>query len=342
MRNKIIALVAVLCIVALFTVSAIATHIRNTVPENPTGTVGNTSGNLYNGGMFCENDGYVYFSNPYDNNALYRMRPDESDMERLITTQTGSINADSKYLYYYQSGSGSGSGFGFIISSSGVYRAEKNNPKNLTCLDRILGKYVVLADNTVYYTCSGDTLTLNKIDTDGENKEIFLDADILPASIQNSTFYYTNNKNDLHLMALDLNTGSARQILTEDIYMPIVEGSIVYGIDIHDNYSLIRINMTDGTKTVLDSSRTDILNVTDNYIYYQTSGDTPQLKRIYKDGSNMEVVADGVYNTIHATSEYVYFTGFGSTIPVYKTPVSGTVNVTTFDAAAAAALEALK
>ena len=139
-------------------------------------------------------------------------------------------------------------------------------------------------------------------------------------------------------MALDLRTNTSRQVLADDVYMPVIEGNTVYGIDIHDNYSLIRLNTTDGSKTLLDTGRIDLLNVTDSYIYYQTSGSTPQLKRIRRDGSDMEVVANGAYSNINATSQYVYFTQFGSDTPVYKTPASGPVNVTTFDRASQAAI----
>ncbi|MDE7206260.1 MAG: DUF5050 domain-containing protein, partial [Lachnospiraceae bacterium] len=71
MKKKVIAIIcavfAVLICAGLFVLSNFAKRI----PENPPGTIGNTSGNLYNGGLFCESDGYVYFSNPYDSNALY-------------------------------------------------------------------------------------------------------------------------------------------------------------------------------------------------------------------------------------------------------------------------------
>ena len=43
------------------------------IAENPADTVGNTAGNLYNGGYFCEKDGMVYFCNIYDNHSLYSM-----------------------------------------------------------------------------------------------------------------------------------------------------------------------------------------------------------------------------------------------------------------------------
>lgn len=342
MKKRVITIICMVFAILICIGIGFVTHRNNSVPKNPAGTVGNTAGNLYNKGLFCENDGLVYFANAYDNNALYVMRPDESELKKLISTEVSGINADGKYLYYYQGGSGSGTGLGYMISTTGIYRVDKKNPKNITCLDRAIGKYVLLADNTVYYTDSDATVSLKKVTTDGKDKKVLLELDILPVSVQKSTFYYMNNTDNLHLMALDLNTGSSRQVLAYDVYMPIIEGNMIYGIDIHDNYSLISMNVTDGTRTLLDSERTDMINVTDNYIYYQTSGETPQLKRIRRDGSDMEIVANGVYSNINATSQYVYFTKFGSDIPVYKTPTYGAVNVTNFDAASQAAIRETK
>lgn len=338
MKKTIITISCVACAILLCIGATVLNQIRRRIPENPPGTVGNTAGNLYNKGLFCENGGYVYFANAYDGHALYVMKADETEMKKLIPTEVQSINADGSYLYYYQAGSGSGSGFGYVVSSTGVFRAGKKDGENSACLDKVLGKYVILADNDVYYTSAGNELSLKKVSTDGKNKETLLDLDILPVSIQDAKFYYMNNTGDLHLMALDLKTKSSRQVLGEDVYMPIIEGNTVYCIDIHDGYSLIALNVTDGTKTLLDSDRTEILNVTDSYIYYQTSGSTPQLKRVRRDGSGMEVVAEGTYTNINATSQYVYFTKFGSDIPVYRTSAYGSVNVTTFDAASQAAL----
>lgn len=342
MKKRVIVTICVVFAILICIGIGFVNHQRNSVPRNPVGTVGNTAGNLYNNGLFCENDGYVYFANAYDNNSLYSMRPDESELKKLISTEVSSINADGKYLYYYQGGSGSGTGLGYVISTTGVYRVPKKKSQNPICLDRALGKYVLLADNTVYYTDSDAKVSLKRVSTDGKDKRVLLELDILPVSVQNSTFYYMNNADNLHLMALDLNTGSSRQVLAYDVYMPIIEGNTIYGIDIHDNYSLISLNATDGTRTLLDSDRTDMINVTDNYIYYQTSGETPQLKRIRRDGSDMEVVADGAYSNINATSQYVYFTKFGSDIPVYKTPAYGAVHVTSFDAASQAAIRETK
>jgi hypothetical protein len=336
-KGKVIAIIVVICLILLIAVLAVLFYFRSTVPKNPTGTVGNTSGNLYNGGLFCESDGYVYFSNAYDKDSLYRMLPDETEVTKLSESSMTSINADSKFLYCYLGGVGTGTGLGFLFDMNGVYRILKSDPSDYTCLDRVEGQYVLLADNDVYYTSNSSGQSLKKVSTNGKNIETLLDIDLLPVSVQNSTFYYMNNEDSLHLMAYDLKSQTSRQVLGDDVYMPIIEGNMVYGIDVHDGYSLVSINVSDGTKTLLDSDRTDILNVSDTYIYYQTSGETPQLKRIRRDGSDMAVIAEGAYNSINATSQYVYFTKYGTTTPVYHTPSSGQINVTTFQAAADAA-----
>ena len=56
------------------------------IPMNDDATVGNTPGNLNNGGYFCEMDGRVYFANAYDNFALYSMNPEQP--ERKIRSRS--------------------------------------------------------------------------------------------------------------------------------------------------------------------------------------------------------------------------------------------------------------
>ena len=335
MKRKIITAISIICIILAFVGTGIVVHFNNRIVKNPVGTVGNTAGNLYNGGLFCEDDGYVYFSNPYDSYALYRMRPDESEMEKLIETETGSINAAGKYFYFYQKGSGSGKGFGYMISTTGVYRAEKENPGKIECLDRVLCETIVLADNSIYYNTAkqAEGVSLKKIDIDGENAEVLLNYKVTPACVNNSALYFNNTVDNCHLMQIPLGSQNAVDILAEDVYMPVVDGTTVYYIDIHNDYALVSYDMSSGVKTILTKERTDMYNVSDLYIYYQTAGDTPQFKRISKDGAFSEVIADGAYCNINTTSEYVYFQKYGAERPVYKTPVNGVVSVNTFDAA---------
>ncbi|MBE5877045.1 MAG: DUF5050 domain-containing protein [Lachnospiraceae bacterium] len=343
MNKKIIVSICAAVVMILFAVALVNVYLEDRILENPQGTVGNTTGNLYNGGLFCETDEYVYFANPYDNYALYRMLPDETKLEKIITTPSVSINAAGNHVFYYQSSSGTGTGLGYVINTYGIRRFSKNSKRTVSGIDNALIESFVLADNSLYYQVADMGQHVNyikEISLDGKNAEqIVLPSDALLACVDHSTMYFTNAIENFHLLAMDLNdkNHTLREILAEDIYMPIVEGNDVYCIDIHNNYALVHYNLSTGQKTVLDAARTDMLNVDDAYIYYQTSGTNPQLKRITKDGSSVEVIADGAYNSINTTSKYVYFMKYGDNSNVYKIPASGTPSVTTFTAAREAA-----
>ena len=68
-RNKNIMIFIVLLIIGI----VIYFQIKSRIQYNDENIAGNTSGNLNNGGTFCEDNGILYFSNPYDGNKLYSM-----------------------------------------------------------------------------------------------------------------------------------------------------------------------------------------------------------------------------------------------------------------------------
>ena len=76
MKKKISIIIAVIVIIALIAAAAIFHYLSNRTHFNEGYVNGNTAGNLYNGGLFCEYDGTVYFSNPSDGGKLYSMSPD--------------------------------------------------------------------------------------------------------------------------------------------------------------------------------------------------------------------------------------------------------------------------
>lgn len=78
--------------------------LKERIETYPDDTIGNTAGNLNNGGYFCEADGVVYFANFYDNGTLYRMTPDESGIRKLNNQTIRFLNAAGSHLYYFQEG----------------------------------------------------------------------------------------------------------------------------------------------------------------------------------------------------------------------------------------------
>ena len=303
-------------------------------------TVGNTPGNLNNGGYFCEADGRVDFANAYDGYGLYAMNPDESEMVKLSGNSVSSINAAGKYLYYAMtSDSSNGSGLGYLAHTEGIYRSNLKG-KSTVGLDRCGIVSMQLCGNYLYYEKYDKALgtTLDKVRIDKKDRQTVAEEIINPNCYVNGRIYYNGTGKDHYLHALDVSTDEDTVVWRGNLWNPIVQDNYVYYMDVSHNYRLCRYSLSNDVIEVLTNERIDMFNVYDYYIYYQVSStDAPALKRMLTDGSYQELVREGVYQNINVTSEYVYFNAFDETTPVYKTYTYGPVNVTTFDAAREAA-----
>lgn len=339
-KNILILSIAGVVLILLLILVIFSGHI----PLNDENTVGNTAGNLNNGGFFCETDDRVYFANAYDNYTLYSMNPDETDLKKLSQNAVSSINAGGNYLYYAMTSSSEGSGLGYVRKTSGIYRS-KLNGKNVVCLDRSHIVTMQLCGNYLYYEKYDniDGVSLDKIKIDKKEKQSLATERINPNCFVNGRIYYQGTEEDHYLHVLDTATDISEVVWQGDIWNPIYENGYVYYMDVANNYRLCRYSMSDNIVEVLTNDRIDMFNVYGDYIYYQVSSeDAPALKRMLIDGSSQELVREGVYHNINITSQYVYFNSFNEDTPVYKTSTYGPVNVTTFDAAMQAALDNMK
>lgn len=335
LKTCLIFLIPILVLAVLTVLSTLSKRI----PKNPMDTVGNTAGNLNNNGLFCEDEGRVYFANAYDGNTLYAMNPDETQIEKLSDAQVCYLNAAGNYLYYYQNASSASDHYSSLFRITGIYRAKKNG-KDSSCLGRIQAASLLLSGNTLFYQSfsskeSGPVLC--RIETDKTNKLELSGVFARPTAAGNGQIYFSGTQSDHFLYALDVNSNSISTLYEGDVYAPVISGDYVYYMDISANYRLCRYNLTTQTAEVLTQDRLDFFNVAGDMIYYQKSDSAePALKRIRIDGTEEEVVVPGIYQNINTTSEYVYFNAYDAPTPVYHTPVYGSVSVSVFTAPEAA------
>lgn len=308
---------------------------RHGISAIPATAVGNSAGNLRGGGLFCEYNGKVYFSNPYDNDALYVMNPDCTDMKRLIPSAVSYINAGGDYLFYYMQSVKGGTGLGFVRATTGIFRSSLNG-KHIESLDNHMATMMLLIGDTVYFQHydNDNFSTFNKVPADASKKEIVLSKDIIEtACADNGILYYAGLTNDHYLYAWDTRTDTERVLWEGNIAYPTVIGNYVYYMDIDNDYRLFRCNMANGEIIPLTEERIDFYNIYGNVIFYQTDvNPTPALMRMNIDGSGAEVVAEGIYNHINTTSAYTYFLPYetGEEPVIYRTPTFGPVAVDTF------------
>ena len=321
--RRIIILVVALCAIGG---AAYYKYINTVTYYNDPGTNGNTIGNLYGSGMFCESDGVVYFANPNDRDRLYKMNPDESGIEIVNGDSVYYINADSHYLYYSRNHSNSTFG-SFSVNAESLCRMTKRNGK-VVILDADDCNACALAGNrVVYYHYDADeATTVYKVDIDGKNREQLSKTSIDPRCMVGEKLYYSGVEHDHNLHSMNLDTKDSAFVSAENLWMPIIDGKTMYYMNLDENNRIFRASLSGDDKVGITTYGSSDFNFSGNYLYYQSiKGNPDGLYRVDLTSGAEVLLAEGQYNNINITSRYVYFSDYlsGTTfhVPLGSTEV---------------------
>lgn len=318
-RNLLILILSIFLIIVL----AAVFYFTQRISMNPEGTIGNTAGNINNGGVFCEYNGTVYFSNKSDGGSLYAMSADETDVRRLNTLKVGNLLAGGKYLYYFQTGTAvSGSGFGQIEGLKSFNRCDLKGGNSVGLTTDIVVTAQLVNNYLYLLVAENEGPLFYKMKIDKSEKVELADYNINPACAVNGNIYYNGTQRDHYLYSLDTATDTVSEIWRGNLWYPVIEGDYVYYMDVANDYRLCRYSLSQDVIQVLTEDRVDCFNIGNGYIYYQKNDSvSPQLKCMFTDGSNVQVIAAGNYTAIHMTSRYVYFQAFGDDTTMYHAPI---------------------
>lgn len=162
----------------------------------------------------------------------------------------------------------------------------------------------------------------------------------LSCALPDGTAYYNGTQTNHYLYRYNTHSNSSDTVFKGNLWYPVYENGYVYYLDVANDYRLCRYSLSEKQVEILTHDRVDCFNLAGGYVYYQkNSADAPALKRVTLDGRNEETVLEGIFTHISVTSRYVYFADFENKTPVYRTPISGPVSVSTFEAAKNAALK---
>ncbi len=309
MNKRLIAIFAAIMVIAAVIGSVVLAKYLSQIPENPSDTIGNTSGNLNNRGLFCEHDGSIYFSNLTDHNYLYRMNSDCTGAELVAEVPVAYINAAGDYIYFYFDDPGGTKFMGVAGRMSGIFRIKKGE-KDFVCLDKCTSGVLNLIGNTLYYEHYDNTdgMQLYHSSLDGKDKGLAVDEIINPACVVNGDIYYCE-QDSMKLKLYRPGDSSGRVYMDYAVYNPVVDGSDLYFMNMNDNYCLYRYSLSSGDLTKITNERVDTFNVYGSVIFYQRNRD-PALIRVNTDGTNATIVAVGNFENINCTSTYTFFSPF--------------------------------
>jgi hypothetical protein len=280
--------------------------------------VGNSSGNLLNGGLFCEYNNKVYFSNPNDGDSLYVMDQDATNYKKLHTDKVSYLNVAGKYIFYCRKNNEreqSSADF-FLFNNTGVYRVNKDGTGFIT-LSPDPADIVSLGGNYVYYQHFDQEkgMYLYKIKLNGKEESLVLKEQISPHAIQDNTLYYTNINKNHNIKAMDLTTGASKTIYDGNSSSCIVTDRYIYYLSNTDNYAIGRVNLDGSNPTIIVNERCATFNLSTSgkYLYYQVDdGENNRICMMNVETKESKTILEGNFNHIHTTSNYVFFQKFNS------------------------------
>ncbi len=275
--------------------------------------IGNTAGNIYNGGLFCQQDDMIYFSNINAGGKLFVTTDTLSSFQQVSRDKAVYINADDDYIYYIQSSSTKENTKNNLMNyyNTGAYRINHNGT-NLMAFTADPSAYLTLKGNYVYlqkYNVDyGLCLYRYKIDNT-EERLLFKDA-VIPTKAEGDHLYFSGNSKALNIHSMDLRSYTSHPMLEGSYLYPIFFENYIYYIDTNDNNHLYRMNQDGSEPTKLVSQHCSTYNITSSgkYLYYQVDNKkTKGIHRLNLATMKDELMLSGEYQQINVTKEYVFF-----------------------------------
>ena len=284
-------------------------YINTVTYYNDPGTNGNTIGNLYGNGLFCETDGVVYFANPNDNDRIYKMNPDETAIDIVANDSIYFLNADSHYLYYSRNGKKyrDYSQMGFLnVNTDSLCRMTKKNGKVKILDDAICNALSLAGNRIVYFHYDADeATTVYKVNIDGTQKEQLSTSQIDPRCMVGEKLYYSGVEHDHNLHRMNLDTKDSAFVSAENLWLPIVTGDDVYYMNLDDKNRVYKSSLSGDNKVGITTYGASNYNIDGNYLYYQSIKGNP----------------DGLYR-VDLTSGATFHVAIGSTeIGLFDPPI---------------------
>lgn len=233
MKKRIIGITIFIIIIVLIVSGIFAYRRFGKMEKNDKDAVGNTAGNLYNGGLFCESEKYIYFSNPNDYNQLYRMDLNGKNIKKVHSDKARYINACNGYIYYVRYNHDSGQEVVLRGNRFGVCRIKENSDSTTELYSGLVDS-LTLSGNKLYFRSydDKDLLEIKSVDIDGENLKKISNDDFLPLSVYKANVYCSNVTDNHNIVKMDAEDASTITVKEGNYYMPIVEEGILYYIDV--------------------------------------------------------------------------------------------------------------
>lgn len=258
---------------------------------------GNTSGNLANGGVICEKDGWIYFLNSSDNEKLYKINVDDSGMTKISDDSPLFINVEGDWIYYSNNN-----------DQNKLYRVKTDGTKRSKLSDD-LALNIYTADNVVYYSNKADNMSLYKINGDGTDRIKLSEDGANLINVVGSTIYYLNLSDNRKLYKVNIDGIGRTKLLDDEINTYNISEGWIYYSNMSDNYTLYKIRLDGQNKIKLNDTPSGFVNTVKNNIFYAdyTKDGALSKRSIYSSEKGESNYSANNLALINSANDIIYF-----------------------------------
>ena len=254
-------------------------------------TVGNTSGNIANGGRVAIQGDWVYYSF----NGLHTIKTNGSSHRRLNDDQASYINVIGDWIYYCN---GSDGGKLYKVRTDGSDRQVLYHANVF---------YVNVVGDRIFFQNISDNQKLYAVNTDGSEPQMLYDDRVFEVIVVGDRVFYGDGGNGGVLSTMKID-GSDRRILCNDIpwFIHVIDDQIYYRQGLSGG--LYTIN-SDGSNRQRLNEIVGIshFNLYGDRIFFRNGSDDFKLYVINIDGSNKQLLSDDEVMNICVVGDRIYY-----------------------------------
>ncbi|MEN2774514.1 DUF5050 domain-containing protein [Acetivibrio clariflavus] len=271
----------------------------------------NSPGNIVNGGLVCSNGEGIYISCPGDRHGIFKLNPDETNIQKLTSDESWFINIVGNRIYYCNSSDNDSI---YIIDIDGNGRKKVIN-------DRCW--YLNVYMDWMYYCSETDGYSVYKAKIDGSEKIKLVNDKCYNPILYKGFLYYCNNSDRNRLYRINTDGKEKIRISNHEANCFCIDNDYIYFSSKNDNMSIYKIDIL-GTKIekICSDTATNI-NIHNNWIYYCNKGDMSKLYRIRCDGSEKEKLNDDYSDYINIVGDSIYYCNKNDRNNIYKIQTNG-------------------
>ena len=281
------------CFLALLLLST-SCATKNQVASE--GELGNTPGNIANGGAVAENENFFFWAT-LGEGKLYKSTKDFSESQKLFEGMQGiaEINVADGYIYFTD-------GVGGYLRKMTI----DGEKRGVLASSRV--ENVIVSGERIYYKTFEMEYDKEKVyscDLNGRSR-ICLAKNISQFCVDGETIYYTRRDDGHSLWSMDISGKNNRKLNSEYTIGPIFDDKYIY-YTVAESFNIFRMDKETLQADCINDESCASINIYGDWIYYGANRYSGPLCRMSKDGKIKEVLLDAPIAEINVVGDFVFY-----------------------------------